>query len=182
MKPYLLRKIVHIAGIFVYPFYLKLGMVIVYLLLIVTVVYIFSEVLRFHNVKVPLISHITLKLLKEGEKIAWHPITYSLGIIVGLIQPWYPPYYILIPLTIGDGITGLIGYLLKIRKKYWKRVITFFTVTCIALLLLKTPIVYSLVISLATSLTEAQVKLDDNIAITLTTFLVLQMLGASGVS
>ncbi len=109
-----IRETIHI-GSFLLPFiciYL-LGNYLVYsLILILTLLYIMSEVARLRGINFPILSTITWRAANKPElyEFATAPIFFALGIVFSLILfPASASYASIAILTLGDGFANIFG-------------------------------------------------------------------------
>jgi HAD superfamily phosphoserine phosphatase-like hydrolase len=113
-KSTVLREAIHIGGFSValVSAYLINRRTVALLILIVTVVYTISEILRLLGRSMPIISAITLKTTRksEAQEFVSSPIFYALGIVIPLMFFPEPVGYASISvLTLGDGFASVCG-------------------------------------------------------------------------
>ncbi len=112
IKKELFRKTIHMASAFIPFFYFFNDELIILGILFVTLIYFFSEVMRFRNVRLPLITRITEMASRSRDegKIVLGPITLTLGIFLALVMFDYRTAIISIfALSFGDGTASLFG-------------------------------------------------------------------------
>lgn len=113
-KNQILRTTIHLGG-FIVPFistYYLHRQLIASIILIVTLIYLISELARITGIRIPIIAHITRNAAVKLEpyEFATAPIYYALGIILPLIIfPSSVAYASITILTIGDGIASFLG-------------------------------------------------------------------------
>ena len=110
----LFREAIHVSGLLI-PFiciYLRNNLVVATLLLIVTLIYSVSEVLRIFGTNVPIISKITLWAANRSELQEFNtaPIFHALGIALSLLVfPTKIGYAAIAVLTLGDSSASIVG-------------------------------------------------------------------------
>lgn len=112
IKKEFFRKTIHMASAFVPFFYYYSDSFIMTSLIFISIVYFFSEVLRFKGIKLPIVSTITELASRDRDKgnIILGPITLSIGIFLSLIFFDYRVAVISIyALAFGDGVASLFG-------------------------------------------------------------------------
>jgi HAD superfamily phosphoserine phosphatase-like hydrolase len=114
-KPEFIRETIHI-GSFLVPFvsaYLSLShFFFVFLIFVVTVVYVGSELARVQGFNIPVTSTITWNaaIMPEIYEFVTAPIFFAAGIILALVVFPIPESYAAIAvLTLGDGFASLFG-------------------------------------------------------------------------
>jgi dolichol kinase len=114
-KPELIRETIHI-GSFLVPVvsaYLSLShFFFVFLIFVVTVVYVMSELARVQGFNIPVTSTITWNaaIAPEIYEFVTAPIFFAVGIILALVVFPIPESYAAIAvLTLGDGFASLFG-------------------------------------------------------------------------
>jgi phytol kinase len=112
IKKEIFRKTIHMSAAFIPYFYFFSKSFVLYGLLIMTLLYFVSELLRFKNIRIPFISNITelASRSRDQGKIVFGPITLSIGIFLSLIFFDYRTAIISIfALAFGDGVASLFG-------------------------------------------------------------------------
>jgi dolichol kinase len=110
-----IRKTIHISGFLIPSFCLQfIGLYFFcQLLFVVMVLYSFSEVARYYQIKFPFFSRITQRaVISDFEKkyFAAAPITFTLGILFSLLFfPLNVAYVSISVLTLGDGFANVFG-------------------------------------------------------------------------
>jgi len=110
----LIRETIHICG-FLIPIasiYLLNRHLTAFLLFLVTLFYIISELVRMQGYNIPVISTITLNAAVKSEihEFVTAPIFYAIGIIIALVTfPEQVSYASIAILTLGDGCAELFG-------------------------------------------------------------------------
>jgi HAD superfamily phosphoserine phosphatase-like hydrolase len=113
-KNEILREAIHI-GSFSIPFvciHLLNSHIVSFIILLITVLYIISELLRIRGINLPITSTITWKTAIKPElyEVATAPVFFALGIIFSLILFPTPTNYVLVAiLTLGDGFATVFG-------------------------------------------------------------------------
>lgn len=111
----LFRKSIHICSSFV-PFFLGLAYwPVIILLVLAVIVYTVSEVLRSHNINIPLVSKITeIAARKRDEnRFVLGPVTLVCGILTAaLLLPLDCARVGIFALAFGDGLASLMGKLI----------------------------------------------------------------------
>ncbi len=111
----LFRKSIHICSSFV-PFFLGLAYwPVIALLVLAVIVYTVSEVLRSHNINIPLVSKITeIAARKRDEnRFVLGPVTLVCGILTAaLLLPLDCARVGIFALAFGDGLASLMGKLI----------------------------------------------------------------------
>jgi dolichol kinase len=110
----IIRSTIHIGGFLVpiVSLYLLSRYVIAFLIFLVTLLYIISELARMRGFNLPIISTITLNAAVKSEmhEFITAPIFYAMGIIIALILFSEPVGYASIAtLTLGDGFAEIVG-------------------------------------------------------------------------
>jgi len=111
----IIRENIHIAGFFVpvFTMYFALNYYwVAFLILIVTLFYIMSELARMQGVNIPIVSSITWNAAIQPEiyEFATAPIFFALGIMLALLL--FPPpisYASIAIFTLGDGSATIFG-------------------------------------------------------------------------
>ncbi|MEJ2272794.1 MAG: HAD-IB family phosphatase [Candidatus Bathyarchaeota archaeon] len=108
------REIIHISSFFIsfISMYLIGNNLISFLILLVTLIYIISEVARVRGKNLPIFSSITLNAVNKTEfyEFATAPINFALGIAISLLIFPAPIRYVTITiLTLGDGFAHIFG-------------------------------------------------------------------------
>jgi len=109
-----LRETIHI-GSFLLSFiciYLIENILVASLILLITVLYILSELARVYGINIPILSSITWNAANKTElyEFAAAPIYFALGIAISLLTFPAPIQYVAITtLTIGDGCAHIFG-------------------------------------------------------------------------
>jgi dolichol kinase len=107
------RKIIHLASVFVIPSNIFIGHEFtIYFLIFVIPLYFISEILRVRKIYIPLISDVTGYCSYNFEKkyFVYSPLIFAISILVLItFFPETNAYVGIIALTLGDGISGLIG-------------------------------------------------------------------------
>lgn len=106
------RKSIHMLSAFIPLLYFYSPSLVLIGLLFITIIYFFSEVLRSKNIKLPLISKITVLASRTRDEggIVLGPITLSIGIFLTLTMFDYRTATIAIfSLAFGDGVASLFG-------------------------------------------------------------------------
>ena len=110
----LFRKSIHICSSFV-PFFLQLAYwPVISLLIAAVILYTISEILRSHNIEIPLISKITeIAARKRDENhFVLGPVTLVCGILIAaLLLPLDYARVGIFALAFGDGLASLMGKL-----------------------------------------------------------------------
>ena len=110
----LFRKSIHICSSFV-PFFLQLAYwPVIGLLIAAVILYTISEILRSHNIEIPLISKITeIAARKRDENhFVLGPVTLVCGILIAaLLLPLDYARVGIFALAFGDGLASLMGKL-----------------------------------------------------------------------
>jgi phytol kinase len=155
-------------------------------LLIITILYIISEILRSKQIRIPFISNITelASRTKDEGKIVFGPITLSLGIFLALIFFDYRTAIISIfALAFGDGVASLFGKIIggtKIPFTFGKTIsgsFGCFIVLIIVFISCGLNLFQAVIIALIASITEAFPTGDlDNLLIPLLTGIFTQYL------
>jgi len=109
-----IRETIHIGG-FLVPFiciYILERYLVSLLILLITSLYIASEVARLRGINLPIVSTITWKAANKPEyyEFTTAPISFALGITLSLI--FFPPTYgyaSIAILTLGDGFATIFG-------------------------------------------------------------------------
>lgn len=112
LKKELFRKTIHMMSSFVPFFYFFSPSLTMIVLLFVSFVYFMSEILRFKQIRIPLITQITelASRSRDEGKVVLGPITLSLGIFLALTFFDYRVAIISIfALSFGDGVASLFG-------------------------------------------------------------------------
>lgn len=112
LKKELFRKTIHILSSFVPFFYYLYPQTVLISLLLMSILYLASEVLRQNNINIPLISKITelASRTRDNGKIVLGPITLCAGIFTAFTFFEYRTAIIAIfALSFGDGVASLIG-------------------------------------------------------------------------
>lgn len=116
-KNEIFRKIIHIGSSLIplICIYLLTRWIVSFLLLVVIVIYIISEIARLCDIEVPLLSNITQIAANKSELYDFivSPIYFALGISLSLI--FFPApvcYAAILILTLGDGSSSFFGKLL----------------------------------------------------------------------
>lgn len=112
LKKEFFRKTIHIMSSFVPFFYYFQPAFILSGLLIVNILYLASEVLRIHQIRLPVISQITelASRTRDEGKIVLGPITLSTGIFMSFTFFDYRSAILAVfALSFGDGVASLIG-------------------------------------------------------------------------
>lgn len=112
IKKEIFRKSIHLCGAFI-PFFLKKDFwLIIILLLLVCVIYFISELLRLKNIRMPIVSHITIfaSRKRDENKVSLGPITLVLGIVLAsILLPLNYATAGIFALSFGDGFASLVG-------------------------------------------------------------------------
>jgi dolichol kinase len=112
LKKEFFRKTIHMASAFIPFFYFFSRSLVLTGLLLITLFYFLSELLRFKNIRIPIITNITelASRTRDEGKIVFGPITLSLGIFLALTFFDYRTAIISIfALAFGDGVASLFG-------------------------------------------------------------------------
>lgn len=112
LKKELFRKTIHIMSSFVPFFYYLYPQTILISLLLMSILYLASEVLRQNNINIPLVSKITelASRTRDNGKIVLGPITLCAGIFTAFTFFEYRTATIAVfALSFGDGVASLIG-------------------------------------------------------------------------
>lgn len=108
------RKTIHLVAVFVPIFYIYLKNVILTSIVIITILYYISELLRQSGISLPVISRITSIAERERDRgrFVLGPLTLVSGIFCSLL--FFPPNIAMVAiyaLALGDGIASVIGKL-----------------------------------------------------------------------
>ena len=112
IKKELFRKTIHILSSFVPFFYFFSPSLMMIFLLFVSFIYFISEILRFKQIRIPLVTQITelASRSRDEGKVVLGPITLSLGIFLALTFFDYRVAIISVfALSFGDGVASLFG-------------------------------------------------------------------------
>lgn len=112
LKKELFRKTIHIMSSFVPFFYYLYPQTVLISLLLMSILYLASEVLRQNNINIPLISKVTelASRTRDNGKIVLGPITLCAGIFMAFTFFEYRTATIAVfALSFGDGVASLIG-------------------------------------------------------------------------
>ncbi len=116
IKKELFRKTIHMMSSFL-PFFYYFNKALVMIgLLSVTLLYFISEVLRYNNIKIPIISGVTELAARSRDegKIVLGPITLALGVFLSFTFFDYRIAIIAIfALSFGDGVASLFGKIIE---------------------------------------------------------------------
>lgn len=116
IKKELFRKTIHMMSSFL-PFFYYFNQALVMVgLLSVTLLYFISEVLRYNNIKIPIISGVTELAARSRDegKIVLGPITLALGVFLSFTFFDYRTAIIAIfALSFGDGVASLFGKIIE---------------------------------------------------------------------
>ena len=116
IKKELFRKTIHISSAFIPFFYFLYDQLVIIGTLFVTILYFLSEVMRFKNIRFPVITKITELASRDRDegKIVLGPITLTLGIFLALVMFDYRTATISIfALSFGDGLASLFGKIIS---------------------------------------------------------------------
>lgn len=171
----LFRKSIHICSSFV-PFFLGLAYwPVIILLVLAVIVYTVSEVLRSHNINIPLVSKITeIAARKRDEnRFVLGPVTLVCGILTAaLLLPLDCARVGIFALAFGDGLASLMGKLIgkiTIPGAHGKTVagsLTCFTAVFISTFCCSGNCLHSLIIAMAAMFIEMLPLSDfDNLII-----------------
>ena len=112
IKKELFRKTIHMSSAFIPFFYYLYDQLVTIGILFITLLYFLSEVMRFKNIRLPLITKITELASRDRDKgkVVLGPITLTLGIFLALVMFDYRTATISIfALSFGDGVASLFG-------------------------------------------------------------------------
>ncbi len=112
LKKELFRKTIHIMSSFVPFFYYLAPQLVLTGLLLASIFYLTSEVLRQYNINIPLISKITelASRTRDNGKIVLGPITLCAGIFMSFTLFEYRTATLAVfALSFGDGVASLLG-------------------------------------------------------------------------
>ena len=115
LKKELFRKTIHISSAFIPFFYFYQRFWVITGLLLITLIYFASELLRIKKISLPLISQITefAARTRDEGKVILGPITLVVGIFLAFTLFDYRTAVIAIfALSFGDGVASLFGKLL----------------------------------------------------------------------
>lgn len=112
LKKELFRKTIHMMSSiipFLYFFYRPLTMISILLL---TFLYLISEMLRIHKIRIPIITGITelASRSKDKGKVVLGPVTLTTGIFLSFVFfEYYTAIIAIFALSFGDGVASLFG-------------------------------------------------------------------------
>ncbi len=116
IKKEIFRKTIHISSAFVPYFYFFIPAVTMISMLLLTLGYFLSEIMRMNKIKIPIITEITelASRNRDDGKIILGPVTLSLGVFLSLTLFDYRVAVIAIfALSFGDGVASLYGKILR---------------------------------------------------------------------
>lgn len=113
LKKEFFRKTIHIMSAFVPFFYYYYRSAVMIGLLLITLLYLISEVLRTKEIKIPIITQVTeiASRSRDEGKIVLGPITLSIGIFLAfaLFNDYRVAVISIFALSFGDGVASLFG-------------------------------------------------------------------------
>ncbi len=115
IKKEIFRKTIHISSAFIPYFFLFKPFITMVLLLLVTMGYFLSEIMRINKINIPIITNITELASRNRDegKIVLGPVTLALGVFLALMLFDYRIAVIAIfALSFGDGVASLYGKIL----------------------------------------------------------------------
>ena len=116
IKKELFRKTIHMSSAFIPFFYYLYDQLVTIFILFITFIYFLSEVMRFKNIRLPIITRITELAARSRDegKVVLGPITLTLGIFLALVMFDYRTATISIfALSFGDGVASLFGKIIR---------------------------------------------------------------------
>jgi len=186
LKKEFFRKIIHMFSSFTPFLYFFSRSLVLVGLLIVTLIYFLSEVLRSKNIRIPIISKITeiASRSRDEGKLVLGPITLSIGIFLTFTLFDYRTATLAIfAVSFGDGVASLFGKIIggiKIPFTFGKTIsgsMGCFIVLCSVYSLCGLDISQALLISTAGAVIEAFPTGDfDNLILPISTGLIIQNL------
>jgi len=186
LKKEFFRKAIHMFSSFTPFLYFFSRSLVLVGLLIVTLIYFLSEVLRSKNIRIPIISRITeiASRSRDEGKLVLGPITLSIGIFLTFTLFDYRTATLAIfAVSFGDGVASLFGKIIggvKIPFTFGKTMsgsMGCFITLCSVYLLCGLDVSQALVISAAGAIIEAFPTGDfDNLILPISTGLIIQNL------
>jgi dolichol kinase/membrane-associated phospholipid phosphatase len=141
-KSFYFRKLIHMSGLVAIIIYLLEKNYAFYLLLLLTILFLISEILRIKNIYLPVLHEISNFCKKREEKgFLLEPFLFVLSLCMLTMLPKELFLAGSVPLVIGDSLAGLIGYRFGSHKLFYNKPkslegsITFFASTFVSLLL-----------------------------------------------
>jgi HAD superfamily phosphoserine phosphatase-like hydrolase len=178
------RKAIHFGAVLV-PFFAGVNFTLTLNLLItITVLFMFSELLRLNGISFPIMNLITRLCIRTGEqrRFTLAPVTLSLGIILSLLLfPKLIACVVIIIVAFSDSMATVIGRFygrLRIPYNHGKSVegsIAFF-VSAFMCSILYVPLGIALIVSFVSCIIESLPFKIDNISVPLGTGFFLEMI------
>jgi len=181
------RKIIHLASVLVIPSNIFIGHEFtIYSLIFVILLYVVSEFLRVRKFFTPVISNVTnyCSYNFERKSFVYSPLVFAISILILItFFPETNAYLGVISLTLGDGISGLIGRQFGKTKIFYNKkkslegsMSMFIVIFLISFLFVKdvfTILVLSLVATLVESVSNEAV---DNLTVPFSVSLIMFLL------
>jgi dolichol kinase len=181
---FLFRKLIHLSALIFVFFYFKIPSFYLFLFsLAITTIFGISEVFRMINYYFPVIQEITLLCKKKDEKgFLIEPFLFGLSISILFLLPKELFLIGSLPLIVGDGFAGVIGYKFGKHKIPWNKQKTlegslaFFFVSLISLAIFFN-IYISFLISILATIIESALKKGENFLLPMSLIAIAKIFG-----